>query len=143
MTQSHRCCRKGSCGPGPGLVSPGTHFTGTGWQIPLLPATQRSHAQKPLTEPGSPKSACSGRAGCRTGRGCPQTSSERRAPARSPRACWRSRPGQRRGPSGNSCNTANVQGGSDLGRRRVFAFLLCNATSAQTTMSRAPNKVGP
>lgn len=80
-------------------------------------------ARRPRTELGSPGSACTGKAGCRTERGRPPTSCGRRAPARSPPACWRSRPGRRRAPSGSSCNRPDTQWGSES--ERVVSFCFC------------------
>lgn len=67
-----------------------------------------------LTWPDAPGSPCSGRAGCRTARGSPLTSSWRPSPPCSPPACWRSRPGQSRSPCGSSCGTEGEGDAEDV-----------------------------
>lgn len=93
---------------------------------------------KPHTELGSPGSACTGRAGCRTARGCPRTSYARRAPARSPQACWQSRPGRRRAPCGNSWNRADVPCGSKSDTSFVLLFLETLRCSSTQNKSLCP-----
>lgn len=144
MTQSHRCHRKDTWGPGPRPPCPGTHYTGTSSQIPLLPqhrkAMHGSHLPNLVLQ--EVHIAVQQRVGWRE-------DTHRLHPGTTLQLAFHRHVGKagqaKEGPLPKIAETDQGCTMAPVKEEDIFLpFFLCNSISAQTAIFRAPNnKVYP